>query len=1566
MRSSFIQNAMSLNPSLSQNRIDIFVRDNDSSRASCIEGGDDLTFSTTSSSDQFYYIIKIIRFPTILRWFIFLYLIFQILAIPVTFHMINLTSDNDFLHNFFRIVGYSSLTLAPDADAPYFMPLFIALIAIHVVEFLIFIVSDVFYWKFRYIPKPLCYITLYSSAIISTIFLPCTSAFCARYFYKVFTNRQVSSVISFIVFLLQLFVIIRSLYFLCCFQFLIPYDEMLFRVFYPVSIPRIYCFVTIMVFLKNAINNTTKDFRILYFVLAFFLIVEFFFDLLEQSWIVDSQLRILTSSLVISTVFSLILAIDLFIESYINISRDFLISIIADVFIILIIQKLNKLVVDAALYRLSQEKYHHRVKFAKTAFTDLNIGLKYCHKDVIGCTYILKLLKKFNNEFTLLVWTARYLLLFNNCPLSLEMIYYEMSLTLRKGYHPLKRNAMVSLARIVGPFISTESEKYNKEYKKIQHIFSRVLFDTRDLYDVIVDENWTLMPKFISYYDYDLLNLTSRLLYFIQRYGNTPHAQFLIDLYQCFFPLSKELKLLKEWQKISPVNLKNYLSLFPNLLNKSFLELVHPYRPSYDSITKKLIPEVPPNLRTTKKEKKRKHDGPNTRLMYRPFVLIIFAFTFLWPLVTTPLRMEEDQAYLYKVNVIIQGHSLMWRFARIEAKIWPFYIFRNDSMYFWMYQTKEAFKQQILDENIIVQNLLTDFSYSRNNLNINKNHEYLQHISDFVNFVNVSTIYYQQPSSVYQSLLATTFLIDEIISYDKILLKNIEDTNSTETEYLLTTMHDQLTNDFMLLRSLLINSDRNYLTGKMNNTEFLIVSLVSLIVSFFIILLVFYIAKKNMKMFMTTIKDTSQTAITSSKHFVTMCLGIINSKTKTKKTKSSLTSYVLILPFLFVALAVCHILEYELSECFLTQVDRLQQLHSDFALAYSNISLSASKCCQLKLRSPYDITKSQSDDLETKSNKRILETESVDEIKNDINVLIDEFVKFSWSFYDDGSSFCPLCTNREMYLLVGTRGITYEKIIYNYLAEISILKDLSILDSTWDQRLQSAMQQYFFAVDQALANFVTYISDVGSNYYNRTKDVQIALIIIYVILAFATILMIAFVTYRLDKSFLHLSRLLGRLPDSALSAATLKILKKSSWRVKDSSLTLDNSLYESILRTEPDIVIVIDKALDVIYLNDSALSITKGSIPGSYTPTASQSLPTLQQPDQTIFQQSPLHVKWKGKKLFDALNVKLVDEYGQSIKELLSNYIFENKELAETHKLTAVPISNPFNTANNMNMMAQNLNNETGQQGFQHRSYYMLTILPLFEENNQKGSQIALILRDIGDEQRQQNLLSAETAKHLSILQKILPGPIARKLLSSQRSISMTVEKVTISFCDIVSFTPWCGSQTAEFVVRCLNEMFNLFDEKCNQYETMTKIKCIGDCYMSASGIFNQSPKFGTEMCLFGADMISQIHVLNAKMGTTLRIRVGAALGGPISAGVMGIHKPVFDVWGETVNEAQNMESGGVPMRVHINAPLFEICDTELFIHERREDGTYLLQSKADLESNTEAERIEAIKRGDA
>ncbi|OHS93579.1 hypothetical protein TRFO_40170 [Tritrichomonas foetus] len=229
---------------------------------------------------------------------------------------------------------------------------------------------------------------------------------------------------------------------------------------------------------------------------------------------------------------------------------------------------------------------------------------------------------------------------------------------------------------------------------------------------------------------------------------------------------------------------------------------------------------------------------------------------------------------------------------------------------------------------------------------------------------------------------------------------------------------------------------------------------------------------------------------------------------------------------------------------------------------------------------------------------------------------------------------------------------------------------------------------------------------------------------------------------------------------------------------------------------------------------------------------------------------------------------------------------------------------------------------------------------------------MALIFRDIGDERRQQMLIELETEKHMSIVYQILPHQIAERLLTEQKSISMTVDLVAISFCDIVSFTPWCGSQTPEGVVNTLNVMFNLFDESCNQYPTMTKIKCIGDCYMSASGIFTPDAPpevLGTEMVCFCLDMITGIGEVNRQLGTSLQIRVGTAIGGPISAGVMGIHKPVFDIWGDAVNEANGLESSGVPMKVHINKLMYDSIQKDKFIIEKRETGTYLVSGRRDV-----------------
>ena len=153
----------------------------------------------------------------------------------------------------------------------------------------------------------------------------------------------------------------------------------------------------------------------------------------------------------------------------------------------------------------------------------------------------------------------------------------------------------------------------------------------------------------------------------------------------------------------------------------------------------------------------------------------------------------------------------------------------------------------------------------------------------------------------------------------------------------------------------------------------------------------------------------------------------------------------------------------------------------------------------------------------------------------------------------------------------------------------------------------------------------------------------------------------------------------------------------------------------------------------------------------------------------------------------------------------------------------------------------------------QHELFYSLTIQPIddgggsdvngFNYFNQKNDfrNFVLILKDIGEEIRQQKMLAQEAQKQNKIVNQIFPPIIATQLLNNQKPRPMTVSNVAISFCDIVSFTPWCGSQTPVVVVTTLNQMFKIFDQMCAKYDQVTKIKCIGDCYMSAAGIFSSN-----------------------------------------------------------------------------------------------------------------------------
>ena len=55
-------------------------------------------------------------------------------------------------------------------------------------------------------------------------------------------------------------------------------------------------------------------------------------------------------------------------------------------------------------------------------------------------------------------------------------------------------------------------------------------------------------------------------------------------------------------------------------------------------------------------------------------------------------------------------------------------------------------------------------------------------------------------------------------------------------------------------------------------------------------------------------------------------------------------------------------------------------------------------------------------------------------------------------------------------------------------------------------------------------------------------------------------------------------------------------------------------------------------------------------------------------------------------------------------------------------------------------------------------------------------------------------------------------------------------------------------------------------------------------------------------------EMMKEISRINDDAGNALELRIGIHVG-PIVAGVIGLKKFIFDVWGDTVNTASRMES---------------------------------------------------------
>lgn len=189
--------------------------------------------------------------------------------------------------------------------------------------------------------------------------------------------------------------------------------------------------------------------------------------------------------------------------------------------------------------------------------------------------------------------------------------------------------------------------------------------------------------------------------------------------------------------------------------------------------------------------------------------------------------------------------------------------------------------------------------------------------------------------------------------------------------------------------------------------------------------------------------------------------------------------------------------------------------------------------------------------------------------------------------------------------------------------------------------------------------------------------------------------------------------------------------------------------------------------------------------------------------------------------------------------------------------------------------------------------------------------------------------LLEEKKRSEELLLNILPAEVAKELKNQASVKAKKHEAVTVLFSDFKNFSKIANRLEPEILIQELDFCFKAFDRIIDKHR-LQKIKTIGDAYMCVGGLYTKGSNHVGRIILAALEIQRFLNNIKkereANGQTFFEARIGIHIG-PVVSGVVGSKKFAFDIWGDTVNVAQQMETNGSPGKVNISGEIYALIN---------------------------------------